>query len=148
MSTGKLRPQIDHSQWRCGTLFCWEVSRVPLYWTPDPENSRVLRMLRSEQSVMFIPQVQYEHWVIVKSGEQIGWVDLRFAQLFEDEPPAAPENPFLTALPAIAEDDTNPSHPIIAAPERPEAPQNPAPDPPKTSAKDIRRAIAHLIGFR
>jgi hypothetical protein len=94
------RPRADLHHWKEGTIYLRGKTRVPLYWTPDPQHSPVLRMLQGEESVMYVPEIKFGHWMIVRFDHQLGWVDLRYVQVVEkielfDEPEPVEPTSFL-----------------------------------------------------
>lgn len=112
-------PKYRNDHWRGATLYT-QHSRVPLLWTPDPEHSPILRMLRSGEELFVVPEVKYSHWVIARVGHQVGWLDLNNVQLVE-----RPTQPKLTT------DHFNPP------------PQDPAPEPqPAKPRQDDEDTVA------
>ncbi|MEO0561152.1 MAG: hypothetical protein AAF125_03510 [Chloroflexota bacterium] len=117
----RTEPSAHH--WRKATIVVRKRHRARLYWTPDPERSRVLRILKDNETVEFVPDIKYGHWVMVRVGHQMGWVNMRAVDIQELEQPPV-EQPASVDPKMFLEEDTVPVKP------RPQA------KPPKPNSRD------------
>jgi hypothetical protein len=88
------RPKAHEQVWHTGILYLREHTiRANLYWTPDPEHSPVLRTLQGGETLEFVPEVKFSHWVVVRLEHQLGWVTLQSVEIIEDVIPEPAVDP-------------------------------------------------------